>query len=68
MDEVLDYRTAAKELGLSAGTLRSLVCRKLIPHYRISKRLVRFRQSEIEQWFRARYVALVQPPPREMTR
>lgn len=57
MEEILDYRAAAKVTGLPAGTLRALVCRKQIPHYRIGKRLVRFKQSELEQWLRDRHVA-----------
>lgn len=56
MEEILDYKAAAKVTGLPAGTLRALVCRKQIPHYRIGKRLVRFRQSELEQWLQARHV------------
>jgi excisionase family DNA binding protein len=57
MEETQDYRAAAKVTGLPTGALRALVCRKQIPRYRIGKRIVRFRQSELEQWLQARHVA-----------
>lgn len=68
MMEILDYRAAAKATGLSPGTLRSLVCRKQIPHYRISKRLVRFKQSELDQWLIDRHVSPSKAPRPEVSR
>ena len=65
MEEILDYRAAAKLTGLPAGTLRALVCRKQIPHYRLGKRSVRFKQSELEQWLRDRHVAPLRAPDQE---
>jgi excisionase family DNA binding protein len=62
MEEILDYEAAAKMTGLPAGTLRALGCRKQIPHYRIGKWLVRFKQSELEQWLRNRHIAPLYRP------
>jgi excisionase family DNA binding protein len=65
MEEILDYREAAKVTGLPVGTLRALVCRRQIPHYRLGKRIVRFKQSELEQWLRDRHVAPLRAPDQE---
>jgi excisionase family DNA binding protein len=39
---LVSYEAAAKYLGIPIGTLRSMVCRRQIPHVRLSARVVRF--------------------------
>lgn len=54
----LRYAEAAKYLGLPKGTLASLVCRKQIPHVRISKRLVLFETDALDAWIAERRVGV----------
>ena len=58
MERHLNYEEAAKVLGMKRGTLYALVSRRQIPHVRLSRRMVRFPESELRQWLRER---LVQP-------
>ncbi len=43
-------------LGIKKATMYSLVCRKEIPHLRISGRMVRFHPEELKAWVEARSV------------
>jgi excisionase family DNA binding protein len=52
----LTYREAAELTGLALPTLYSKVHKREIPHYRLGKRLVRFRRDELEQWMMRRRV------------
>jgi excisionase family DNA binding protein len=45
---LVDYETAAKYLGIPIGTLRSMVCRRQIPHVRLSARVVRFELAALD--------------------
>ena len=47
---LLDYPGAAELLGLALPTLYSKVCRKEIPHIRLSGRMVRFDRDELIAW------------------
>lgn len=53
-DKVVGYDGAERITGICVGTLYSLVAHKEIPHYRISKRLVRFRVCELRSWMDSR--------------
>lgn len=50
------YDAAAAITGFSKPTLYSMVSRKQIPHYRMSRRCVRFSVEELESWIAARRV------------
>ena len=54
----LNYREAARLLGIPVGTLRSMVCRRQIPHVRISPRVVVFDVAALDAWVRARCVGV----------
>jgi len=54
----LNYREAARLLGIPVGTLRSMVCRRQIPHIRISPRVVVFDVGALEEWIGARRVGV----------
>jgi excisionase family DNA binding protein len=56
-NELLDYRDASRLLGLARPTLRSLVHRRLVPHLRLSRRIVRFSRPELESWLERKRVA-----------
>lgn len=56
MDEHLTYQQTAAYLGLSVGTLYSMVARHQIPHVRLGRRLVRFPKRELDAWLAARFV------------
>ncbi len=50
MDKLLTVPEAAEWLRLSPGTLYHLISRRAVPCVKLSKRCVRFRQSDLEQW------------------
>jgi excisionase family DNA binding protein len=64
MSTLWNYKEAASFLNVAVGTLYAKVCRKEIPHLRLSGRLVRFDSEEIEQWVAAHSVKdqrIIQP-------
>lgn len=62
--DLLNYREAARVLGVQVGTVYAWVSRRQIPHVRLGPRLVRFRRTELESWIEERRVAPVEPAPR----
>jgi len=56
MGRFLSYKEAAAYLAVPRGTLRSLVCKRSIPHIRISPRSVTFEVAELDAWIAARKV------------
>lgn len=52
----LNYRDAARMIGIPVGTLRSMVCRRQVPHIRISPRVVVFDVAALEAWIAVRRV------------
>jgi excisionase family DNA binding protein len=50
MDKLLTIADAAELLQLAPGTIYHLISRRALPCVRLSKRCVRFRQSELEEW------------------
>ncbi len=54
----LSYREAARFLGVPVGTLRSMVCRRQVPHIRISPRVVVFDVAVLEEWIALRHVTV----------
>jgi len=57
-DDLMTYSQVGEATGLPAGTLYAMVARKMIPHLRLGKRLVRFRRVELERWLAERSVAV----------
>ena len=43
-------------IGIPVGTLRSMVCRRQVPHIRISPRVVVFDVAALEEWIAVRRV------------
>lgn len=56
--QMLGYRDASRLLAIPQGTLRSMVCRRQIPHVRISPRVVVFELAALESWVRERCVGV----------
>lgn len=54
----LNYREAARLIGIPVGTLRSMVCRRQVPHIRISPRVVVFDVGALEEWIAVRRVGV----------
>jgi excisionase family DNA binding protein len=50
VEELLTYAQASKMLNMKLGTLYALVAQNRIPHVRLGRRLVRFRQTELDTW------------------
>lgn len=46
----LKYKAAAELLGLPIGTLYSMVSRNVIPHVRLTDRIVLFDEDELLKW------------------
>lgn len=44
------YKQTAEFLGFNLSTMYAYVCRKRIPHIRISGRAIRFSPTEIRKW------------------
>lgn len=44
----MGYDEAARYLGIKIATLRSLVCRKQVPHIRLTPRLVVFDRDQLD--------------------
>jgi excisionase family DNA binding protein len=68
-DVVLNYREAAKFLGVSERTLERYVRESRIPYVRFPQRgerraVVRFLRSQLLQWLRQRTVRAARPLPR----
>jgi excisionase family DNA binding protein len=54
MEQLMTYAQAAEYLQLPRGTLYAMVSRGLIPHLRVSRRLVRFSKESLERWLAER--------------
>jgi len=52
----MNYHEAAAYLRVPIGTLRSMVCRKVVPHVRISPRAVTFEVADLDAWIATRKV------------
>lgn len=52
-DRLLNIRDVAAVTGLTVGTLYHLVSQNRIPVVRISRRCLRFRESDLKRWFDA---------------
>jgi hypothetical protein len=62
----LNYRDAARLLGIPVGTLRSMVCRRQVPHIRISPRVVVFDAASLEDWIAKRRVDVANDDARRL--
>lgn len=54
----IGYDAAAVYLGVNVSTLRSWVCRRQVPHIRLSGRVVVFDVAELDRWLAERRVAV----------
>jgi excisionase family DNA binding protein len=57
---LLTYQELSEHLNIKISTLYALVCRKRIPHIRLSPRFVRFDANEINEWLTQRKVDSVE--------
>jgi excisionase family DNA binding protein len=55
-EQVVDVKTAARFLGVSASLVYAYVERKQIPHFRMMGRAIRFSLAELEKWRRQFFV------------
>ncbi len=55
--QFMNYEQAAEFIGITVGTLYSMVARTAIPHHRIGPRLVRFSRDELRAWLERKAVA-----------
>ena len=54
----IGYDAAAQLLAIPIGTLRSMVCRRQVPHIRLSPRIVVFDVRALQSWLAARAVSI----------
>jgi excisionase family DNA binding protein len=52
---MLVKKDVAKFLGVTIRTVENLMARKNLPHYRLSRRKVLFRQQDVVQWLEERF-------------
>lgn len=57
MERLLSVAEAANVLGIKTGTLYFWVCRKIIPHVKLSSSVLRFREKDLEEFIAARFVS-----------
>ena len=57
LDDLVDYKVAAKIIGLQPRTVQNMVADKKLPFYRYSKRCNRFLVRELISWCEDRKVA-----------
>jgi excisionase family DNA binding protein len=57
MEALLTIREVSELTNLSIGTLYHWISEGRIPVVRFSKRCVRFRKSDIEEWIAAKVIA-----------
>lgn len=50
VDDLVTYPRAAARIGTTPGTLRALVSRGRIPHFRLGPRMVRFSLRDLDAW------------------
>ena len=50
--KLMTYKETSAYLGLALGTVYSLVCRKMIPHRRLTGRIVRFDPNDLNEWLK----------------
>jgi excisionase family DNA binding protein len=48
--KLLTYKEAARFLSMPVGTLYAMVHERRVPHLRLSRRLVRFSEAELDEW------------------
>ena len=59
IDTRLGYVAAAAYLGVTIGTLRSMVHRGTVPHFRYGPRQVRFDRVDLGRWLEQRRVGVL---------
>ena len=50
MERLLDIREVSEMLGVKKATIYSWTSQNKIPHVKLSKRLLKFREKEIKDW------------------
>lgn len=53
------YKQASEYWGIPIGTLSAWVCKKLIPHHRLGRRMVRFDTKILQEWMAEHKVPVV---------
>lgn len=66
MEKLLDIDEVSEMLGVTKATIYSWTSQNKIPHIKLSKRLLKFRETEIMTWIAARSVSMdtCTPPER----
>ena len=58
MQKLLTISEASNMLGLTKSYIYNLVWKRQIPHLKYGARLIRFRESELEEWMNERTVEI----------
>jgi excisionase family DNA binding protein len=65
MERLLDIEEVSEILGVTRATIYSWTSRNRIPHVKLSKRLLKFREKEIMDWIAQKSVATKPKPHAE---
>lgn len=68
MEKLLDIDDVSEMLGVTKATIYSWTSQNKIPHIKLSKRLLKFREREIMAWVAARTVSTDTTCPTERMR
>ena len=56
MEKLLTVREAAEILGIKEETLHLWASQRRIPHYRLGRKAIRFKEAELTAWLEARRI------------
>lgn len=68
MERLLNIDNVSKMLGVTKATIYSWTSKNKIPHIKLSKRLLKFREEEIKLWLTAKSVSTNTASPPEQFR
>jgi excisionase family DNA binding protein len=68
MAKLLSIDELSDMLGVTKATIYSWTCKKMIPHIKLSKKVLKFREEEILAWIESRSVCTADIPVPAETR
>lgn len=68
MEKLLDIDDVSEMLGVTKATIYSWTSQNKIPHIKLSKRILKFREDEIKLWLTAKSVSTDTASPPEQFR
>jgi len=67
-NDLLNEQQAAKILKVKPRTVRSWRQKKALPYLQLTRRVIRFRRADLDEWIGRHRVAIVRGPKREASK